>query len=501
MSNVTFAAVLLAFTAMGVFVLALGISRRKERDASLYFILLGISNALWGIFNALFYIIPNPDLALLVFDLRLMFVCYTSIFTYLFVLKSVRHITLPLNARRVLYTIPIFTGILTLTNSWHGAVRTHISIVMVDGIRTIVNTNGLWFWVHSLVCYALMAMSLVLLIKQYLRLPSGYRFPILIMIFGLTLSSLSSLISVFGLAPYSLDIAPMIVQVTQTIFFFSLYNSHSLDVLFTSRDAIFENSNDAILVLNNDLRIMDYNKKVSEMGRQFQVPEPYDMEYTTFMEKWMEHSHARYFKEDPSIVSILQNGDDRHFQIHTTPFFNNQDKEIGSYVEIKNITPMMTLIHKLQDSAYVDHLTGLFNRRSFANQLQDCDNEESLPLGMVVGDINRLKVVNDTYGHAVGDLLLQTITNQLRVTRLPRTTWFRIGGDEFVALIPNANQQDLDEYVSDLEKRCTNLADPRFEGAGIALAFRLRTSMDQSLDDVFAQADQAMYEGKRDRRR
>lgn len=501
MTNTTLASILLLFAGLGVIIFILALNRREERDATNYLLLLCASNIIWSVLNALFYIIPNEKTALLVFDIRLVFVCYSSIFTYLFALKSVRHMSVSLNFRIFLYTIPVITGILVLFDSQLHMVRTNIYVEIVDGIRTVVNTNGLWFWIHTFVCYVCILLTAILLVKQYFRLPEGYRSSIAIMIIGLLLSGLATLVSVLSLAPYSFDIAPIVVQITQATFFFSLYHSHSLDILFTSRDAIFENAANAIFILNNEMQIMDYNKKANEMSRGFGPGVLYNTDYSDFIKRWAEHYSGRYFKEDPSIITIYQNGEDKNYQIQTTPFYSKSNKEIGSYVEIKNITPMMTLIHKLQDSAYRDHLTGLLNRRSFANKMLEFDTQENLPLGLMVGDVNKLKLVNDTYGHAVGDLLLQAITSQLKATPPKGAMWFRIGGDEFVCMVPNTTPEEMEDYLGRLKDIDGNLHEPRFKGAGIALAYKIKTDMEQDLHDIFAQADAAMYRGKLDRRK
>lgn len=500
-SNTTIGMAFLLFAALALPATITSIIRKRERDASFFFVLLGLSNAIWGLFTALFYLLPDERAALLFFDLRVPFICYSNILIYLFTLKSFRHISIPRTALITIFMIPVITAALILIGDMHQLLRIHIEIVVVDGIRTVSKIDGPWFYMHCLVALAAALMALRLMMRQLCRLPDHYRTSVIIMLCAMIMFGISMALGLFGMIPYSIDAAAAVVQVSQILFFLSLFNPHSLDDLFTARDAVFTNESNPIFILSLNGRVVDYNKKAGEIGDSLAVGDIYDMPFDCLLQKWISHYSAHRLREDDSILTINLAGADIHYQIIRSKFMNSKGGVAGSLVEFKNITPIMTLIHTLQDFAYYDQLTGLLNRRSFAQKLIDYDAPQYLPVGLVVGDVNNLKRVNDNYGHATGDILLYLITDILKGESPKQADWFRVGGDEFIAIIPNTTGRDMQALLEAVQARCEALGDPRFANSGIALAFRMRENMDENMSALLADADRAMYADKWNRRK
>lgn len=103
---------------------------------------------------------------------------------------------------------------------------------------------------------------------------------------------------------------------------------------------------------------------------------------------------------------------------------------------------------KLQRNAVTDPLTGLYNRRLFAESFEKELNRArryGLPLGLVILDLHRFKEVNDTYGHPRGDDVLKAAANTFQKALRTSDSAFRIGGDEFALLLP---QTDPDQALA-----------------------------------------------------
>jgi len=99
-------------------------------------------------------------------------------------------------------------------------------------------------------------------------------------------------------------------------------------------------------------------------------------------------------------------------------------------------------LKKLQISAVTDPLTGLYNRRLFAESFEKELNRArryGLPLGIVILDLHRFKEVNDKYGHLRGDEVLRAAANTLQKALRTSDSAFRIGGDEFALLLPQTD--------------------------------------------------------------
>lgn len=112
----------------------------------------------------------------------------------------------------------------------------------------------------------------------------------------------------------------------------------------------------------------------------------------------------------------------------------------------------------LLSMAYTDSLTGLNNRSAYDKRIEEISSSSSKAgvLGVLVMDINDLKLINDTKGHKAGDLALQDFTASLH-RLLPETSeLFRIGGDEFVAFIPTITDNQLEKLANAITEFFTN---------------------------------------------
>jgi len=157
----------------------------------------------------------------------------------------------------------------------------------------------------------------------------------------------------------------------------------------------------------------------------------------------------------------------------------------------------------LQHLAATDSLTGLYNRRHFLQVLErefSRSKRYNSPLSIIMLDIDKFKLVNDTYGHAVGDEVLiqfsKTFTNALRKSDIPA----RIGGDEFVILLPETNLMNANLLAERLREIIQNEVIESEIGQ-----IRILTSLGvaecdidcNSADELLQHSDQALYDAKR----
>ena len=123
---------------------------------------------------------------------------------------------------------------------------------------------------------------------------------------------------------------------------------------------------------------------------------------------------------------------------------------------------MTTNLHerekKLHYSANRDSLTGLRNATSYKSWVSKIDKEiktKNIDFGVVVFDLNQLKITNDTYGHEVGDKLIATAAKVISDI-FKRSPVFRIGGDEFLAVLQNRDLENFKELFIQLDATCEN---------------------------------------------
>lgn len=106
----------------------------------------------------------------------------------------------------------------------------------------------------------------------------------------------------------------------------------------------------------------------------------------------------------------------------------------------------------LVELAFTDSLTGVHNRRSFDDFIDSCNRERNpdTVLGILLCDINGLKIINDYYGHSNGDAILRDFSRKLTSMLPEGSNIYRIGGDEFVTTIPNITNEQLELLCKDV---------------------------------------------------
>jgi diguanylate cyclase (GGDEF)-like protein len=158
---------------------------------------------------------------------------------------------------------------------------------------------------------------------------------------------------------------------------------------------------------------------------------------------------------------------------------------------------------ELEHRAYSDYLTGLANRRSF---LEQADKELSRHnrygghLSMIMFDIDYFKKVNDTYGHSVGDLVLQKIADICRDILREIDVIGRIGGEEFAILLPQTGAEKAQKAAERLRVAISQAQVVVSEGLSPSFTASFGVSVadgkDVSIDQLLNQADNALYEAK-----
>lgn len=151
----------------------------------------------------------------------------------------------------------------------------------------------------------------------------------------------------------------------------------------------------------------------------------------------------------------------------------------------------------LQQQATVDSLTGLYNLRHLSSNLESLIREAAdakQPLSVIVGDLDNLKPVNDTYGHSAGDKLLQAVSDTLRSWGGRRFTCWRVGGDEFAIALPYIGEQDALGHASDLRRKISNIQLAGQElRASISVGVASYPKDGESAGALLAAADRRMY--------
>lgn len=157
------------------------------------------------------------------------------------------------------------------------------------------------------------------------------------------------------------------------------------------------------------------------------------------------------------------------------------------------------ILRERETLLYTDPLTGFFNRAYFSHHA-DTLQRGRYPQALVIADLNNLKRVNDNSGHAAGDALIRMFAQCMRA-QFPGAVFFRMGGDEFLALVDHTTENEVVDAIEQLGKRCaeTSHALPESNARitpSAAVGYAMRNADRDGLDAAVAVADERMYRVK-----
>lgn len=145
--------------------------------------------------------------------------------------------------------------------------------------------------------------------------------------------------------------------------------------------------------------------------------------------------------------------------------------------------------------SYHDQLTGLYNRRFYQEEMIRLDVARNLPLTIAMGDVNGLKLINDSFGHAAGNELLQKAANVMKKSCRVDDIIARLGGDEFVILLPRTDAAHAQKIIERIQ--CL-AAEEKVESIDVSISFGYETKYkeEESFEAVLKQAEEYMYRKK-----
>jgi len=199
-------------------------------------------------------------------------------------------------------------------------------------------------------------------------------------------------------------------------------------------------------------------------------------------------------KIDSLVLLQLKSGNNQLGYMWVTDF------EADDTPKIKEILEMTTfvlgsqignylLLDKLTKLSSIDFLTGLYNRNRLNSYMNEIMESEDAPTTLIFLDINGLKKVNDNDGHLAGDNLIRRAANTL-ISVFTEDEIFRVGGDEFVVILRNVEEKQIQEYLNKLHKKSKK------NDVSFAVGYAM-TNKSKNIEALLKEADMNMYNDKR----
>ncbi|MBI9010448.1 MAG: PAS domain S-box protein [Tenericutes bacterium] len=191
--------------------------------------------------------------------------------------------------------------------------------------------------------------------------------------------------------------------------------------------------------------------------------------------------------QDKKLVWVSVNG---------VPIFNDDGSIQEIVISFNDITLEKERLDEIMHISNHDYLTDLYNRRYFTESYNKMDNPKYYPLGVLMLDVNGLKIINDAYGHGVGDIALKKVSDMLQNSCRKDDIICRIGGDEFAVILPNVSQDELESIKTNIQEASTINKVNNIE-LSLATGYEIKDKdIEGDLEDILTLAENHMYRHK-----
>lgn len=256
---------------------------------------------------------------------------------------------------------------------------------------------------------------------------------------------------------------------------------------------LFLNSGEGMLLISRDATILSSNAAAKEIFDDHSMDDRFKI--TKFLP---DYSFEANYNRDEIQIRV---GDEIRWLLIAQSLIDGRDRSSTKLVQLSDITVSKQLVMKeneaLQDRAYIDQLTGLYNRHYIYDRFINDKENVLKKVTVLFLDIDHFKFINDTLGHRVGDQVIQAIGKSIKATLRHNETAIRYGGDEFIIILEDTSTVDSWRIAERVQNKVRLIEIPEY---GDKILITLSIGLSEGIGDVntiINQADKAMYDSKK----
>lgn len=399
----------------------------------------------------------------------------------------------------LLYTIPFISMVMVVTNDWHGLFYTGYHLHREGSYLLVDMDVGFWYVIHGSFTFGSLFAGACMVVWYWKKAGFAYRRQLMTMFAGLTIPMTASFLYLMGYSPYGMDPVPMVMCLTSFLYLRAFFMDR-LTAAPIAKERVFESMRDGVLVFAQDDGLVDFNPAAEEMlpgldsssiGENMKVVLQPVAAYSGTGADGGSYSGIHKFESEA----------ETYIQIHSFPIKKSSGELAGTTVILSNITQEVQLRQKLEELAFKDGLTGIYNRTYFIEQSGRLLKEAEAAGGtmsVILFDIDYFKKINDQYGHLQGDEALRHIARVSGSLLGGGSIFARYGGEEFVICLPGADLESAADQAEKIRAGIEEVFLPSETGMiSLTASFgAAEAAPGMTLERLLHNADTALYQSK-----
>lgn len=414
--------------------------------------------------------------------------------------------------------VPALAVVAAATNGLHGQLWPQIEILPERNMA--VYSHGPWFWIFVTYSYLLVAIGMGSLYLSVVRFPAHYASQLGALIVGTLLPFASNVLYVSPANPYpEIDWTPIGFSLSGVVLAFAIFRLRLFDLVPVARARLLAGMPDGVVVLDERQRVIDLNPSARRLlGGDGEVRIGETVQPA--LAGWL----AGAAGEGRETFDLVLDGGRRALEARASPLLDPAGRSQGWIVMLRDVTErrqaelgvrslneqlttqlseIEALQERLREEAIRDPLTGVFNRRYLDETLRRELAQAArggFPLSLVLIDLDRLKDLNDTHGHAAGDQVLRAVAEAIGRSVRAGDALCRLGGDEFAVVMSNASLEHAGRRA-EAWRAAVEALPVEFNGAvlrtTVSCGAAAYPGQGADAEALAAAADRALYAAKR----
>jgi len=400
----------------------------------------------------------------------------------------------------LIFIIPVISLIARWTNHFHSLFYLNPSVFYSDNGVFLSFDAGPLYFLHILYSIVTLLISTILFVRFLSRTFSVYRKQTILIFSALAVQWAALLVYLSGFGPDYYDINPFLFSISTLFYAVGIYRYSLFSIVPVARAKVFDEMNDAVLVVDPEQRLVDFNKRCFAL-----------------FDNIHKHNIGKdiriLFTEYPEIINMITNPqksgiefswkggiEPQCFRLSLKELEGRKARMAGSILTFHDITDQKRFIAELENLAAIDLLTGIYNRRQLLIQAE-IEIKRTLrtkkPLSLLIIDLDHFKAVNDNHGHHGGDVVLRAFSEMVQRNIREIDVFGRYGGEEFIIVMPETARETACEIAERLRVKTEEMT-IIFNDKIIKITISIGLSFSRdyeavTFDKLVQDADRALY--------